>query len=106
MIIKTFHRHLLIITIYRLYGLGPGKSSVALCLYSGVEITTQIFYTYSGYFLVSNPGQLSNSANFIILLFGLVSLLLNYTADYQKESFKVRDQCSVVQFRVILTCNS
>jgi len=54
-----------------------------------IEITTQIFYTYSGYFLVSNPGNLSNSANFIILLFGLLSLFLNYAADYQKESFKL-----------------
>ena len=52
-------------------------------------VWVQIFYTYSGYFLVSNPGNLSTSANFIILLFGLLSLLLNYAADYQKESFKV-----------------
>ena len=64
--------------------------SLGLYLYCGIEITTQIFYTYSGYFLVSNPGQLSTSANFIILLLGLLSLILNYWADYQKESFKVR----------------
>ena len=55
----------------------------------GCLVWVQIFYTYSGYFLVNYPGTLSNSANFIILLFGLLALLLNYTADYQKEKFKL-----------------
>ena len=55
----------------------------------GCLVWVQIFYTYSGYFLVDNPATLSHSANLIILFLGLLSLLLNYTADYQKEKFKL-----------------
>ena len=38
---------------------------------------------------MDNPATLSHSANLIILFLGLLSLLLNYTADYQKEKFKL-----------------
>ena len=49
----------------------------------------QIFYTFSAYFLVSQPSLVSSAGSGVILLFGLTSLGLNYWADYQKEKFKV-----------------
>ena len=48
-----------------------------------------MFYTFSAYFLVAHPTKVSNPGAFAILLFGLLSLFLNYMADYQKEKFKV-----------------
>jgi len=49
----------------------------------------QVFYTFSAYFLVAHPTKVSNPGSFAILLLGLLSLVLNYMADYQKEMFKV-----------------
>ena len=49
----------------------------------------QIFYTFSAYFLVSQPILVSSAGSGVILMFGLTSLGLNYWADYQKEKFKV-----------------
>ena len=49
----------------------------------------QIFYTFSAYFLVSQPSLVSSAGSGVILMFGLTSLGLNYWADYQKEKFKV-----------------
>ena len=49
-----------------------------------------MFYTFSAYFLVANPTQVSNPGAFTILVFGLLSITLNYMADYQKEKFKVK----------------
>jgi len=51
----------------------------------------QIFYTFSAYFLVSQPSLVSSAGNGVILMFGLTSLALNYWADYQKEKFKLSD---------------
>jgi hypothetical protein len=48
-----------------------------------------VFYTFSAYFLVAHPTKVSNPGAFAILVFGLLSVLLNYMADYQKEKFKV-----------------
>jgi len=48
----------------------------------------QVFYTFSAYYLVAQPSKISDSGAFAILFLGLISLLLNYTADLQKESFK------------------
>ena len=53
----------------------------------------QIFYTFSAYFLVSQPSLVSSAGNGVILMFGLSSLALNYWADYQKEKFKVGRTC-------------
>lgn len=49
----------------------------------------QVFYTFSSYYLVARPSQLPTVANLAIFLFGLLSLVLNYSADRQKERFKV-----------------
>ena len=49
----------------------------------------QIFYTFSAYYLVAHPSKNSNAGNGVILIMGLLSLTLNYWADYQKEKFKV-----------------
>jgi len=51
----------------------------------------QIFYTFSAYFLVSQPSLVSNAGNALVLMLGLLSLSLNYWADYQKEKFKMTD---------------
>jgi len=48
----------------------------------------QVFYTFSAYYLVANPSKVSNSGGLAIFFFGFLSLVLNYTADYQKEAFK------------------
>jgi len=48
----------------------------------------QVFYTFSGYYLVNNPSLVSNSDASVIFLFGILSLALNYAVDYQKEHFK------------------
>jgi len=48
----------------------------------------QIFYTFSAYYLVDHPSKVSNSGAGVIFIFGLISLALNYTVDYQKEKFK------------------
>jgi len=56
----------------------------------------QVFYTFSAYFLVAHPTQVSNPGAFAILLFGLLSVLFNYMADYQKEKFKASGgECSI-----------
>ena len=49
----------------------------------------QIFYTFSAYFMAGHPSKVSNSAAFVILLFGLISIVLNYGSDAQKEAFKM-----------------
>lgn len=43
----------------------------------------QTFYTFSAYYLVDHPSQLSSAGNGVIFIFGLSSLALNYWADYQ-----------------------
>jgi len=56
----------------------------------------QVFYTFSAYFLVANPTQVSNPGAFTILVFGLLSITLNYMADYQKEKFKTSGgECTI-----------
>ncbi|XP_023330159.1 7-dehydrocholesterol reductase [Eurytemora carolleeae] len=56
----------------------------------------QVFYTFSAYYLVAQPSKVSDSGAFAIFLFGLISLILNYWADYQKEIFKARDgECTI-----------
>ena len=49
----------------------------------------QTFYTFSAYYLVDHPSQVSSAGNGVIFIFGLSSLALNYWADYQKEKFKL-----------------
>ena len=49
----------------------------------------QVFYTFSAYYLVSQPSLVTSAASGVILVLGLASLGLNYWADYQKEKFKV-----------------
>merc|ERR1712088_610100 len=56
----------------------------------------QVFYTFSAYFLVAHPTQVSNPGAFAILIFGLLSVILNYMADYQKEKFKASNgECTI-----------
>ena len=73
--------------------LTQGKVEVSLAwgynLCWGCLTWVQIFYTFSAYFLVSQPSLLSSPGSGVILMFGLTSLGLNYWADYQKEKFKV-----------------
>ena len=40
---------------------------------------------------MAHPTKVSNPGAFAILVFGLLSVILNYMADYQKEKFKVRE---------------
>jgi len=62
----------------------------------GCLVWVQVFYTFSAYFLVAHPTKVSNVGAVFILLFGLLSLILNYMADYQKEKFKSSDgECSI-----------
>ena len=39
---------------------------------------------------MAHPTKVSNPGAFAILVFGLLSVILNYMADYQKEKFKVQ----------------
>merc|ERR1711915_744161 len=48
----------------------------------------QVFYTFSAYFLVAHPTKVSNPGSLVIFFFGLLSVSLNYMADFQKEKFK------------------
>ena len=48
----------------------------------------QIFYTFSAYFMAGNPSKVSNSGAFVILFFGIASIILNYVSDGQKEAFR------------------
>ena len=49
----------------------------------------QVFYTFPAYFLAGHAPTVSNSGAMAILFFGVLSILFNYMADYQKEKFKV-----------------
>merc|ERR1712107_684212 len=44
----------------------------------------QSLYTFTSYYMVSNPSKVSDSGAFAMFMFGILSLILNYTADYQK----------------------
>jgi len=56
----------------------------------------QVFYTFSSYFLVAHPTQISDGASFGILIFGMLSISLNYMTDRQKEKFKeTGGECSI-----------
>jgi len=56
----------------------------------------QAFYTFSGYYLVQHTSLVSGPEAFVILLFGLASVMLNYMSDYQKEKFKASGgQCYI-----------
>jgi hypothetical protein len=48
----------------------------------------QIFYTHVALFMVGHPSQISNNAAFTIFAYGLVSIILNYAVDRQKEIFR------------------
>ncbi|TRY77041.1 hypothetical protein TCAL_03858 [Tigriopus californicus] len=48
----------------------------------------QVFYTFCAYYLVYYPSQSTLLGSLSIVVFGLLSLTLNYMADYQKEKFK------------------
>jgi len=48
----------------------------------------QVFYTFSSFFLVAHAPLVSDGAAFGILLFGFISIILNYATDRQKERFK------------------
>ena len=62
----------------------------------------QIFYTFSAYFLVAHPSQVSGAGSAVIFLFGIASLTLNYWADYQKEKFKVKPTKVLSSSNIIL----
>ena len=48
----------------------------------------QIFYTFTSLFMVGHPSKISNFASFAILIYGLISIMLNYAVDRQKEIFR------------------
>ena len=48
----------------------------------------QIFYTFASLFMVGHPSKINNFAAFAILVYGLVSIMLNYAVDRQKEIFR------------------
>ena len=48
----------------------------------------QIFYTFTSLFMVGHPSKISNFAAFAILIYGLISIMLNYAVDRQKEIFR------------------
>ena len=48
----------------------------------------QIFYTFASLFMVGHPSKISNFAAFAIFIYGLVSIMLNYAVDRQKEIFR------------------
>ena len=56
----------------------------------------QIFYTFSAYFMAGNPSKVSSSGAFVVLIFGSVSIILNYVSDGQKEAFRTSGgKCSI-----------
>jgi len=48
----------------------------------------QVFYTFSAYWLVSNPSVGSHTGCIAIFILGLLAIWLNYSTDRQKELFK------------------
>jgi len=48
----------------------------------------QIFYTFASLFMVGHPSKTNNFGAFAILVYGLVSIMLNYAVDRQKEIFR------------------
>jgi len=56
----------------------------------------QVFYTFSAYYMVGNPSKANVLEAAAILMFGCVSILLNYMADVQKEKFRASNgQCYI-----------
>jgi len=51
----------------------------------------QVFYTFTSAFMVGHPSKANNFAAFAILIYGLVSITLNYAVDLQKEVFRTND---------------
>ena len=51
----------------------------------------QIFYTFTSLFMVGHPSKISNFAAFAILIYGLISIMLNYAVDRQKEVFRTNN---------------
>lgn len=56
----------------------------------------QIFYTFASMFMVGHPCQVSSFGAIAIFIYGLVSTLLNYAVDRQKEIFRTNNgQCHI-----------
>ena len=55
-----------------------------------------MFYTFSAYYMVGNPSKANVMEAAAILMFGCVSILLNYMTDVQKEKFRASNgQCYI-----------
>ena len=54
----------------------------------GCIVWVPSFYTYASYYFVSNPPIISDETSYLILVFGLVSIGLNYRVDWEKEYFR------------------
>lgn len=54
----------------------------------GCLVWVPSFYTFTSFFLASHPPIVSNGSAFLIALFGVMSVLLNYWVDAQKLHFR------------------
>ena len=48
----------------------------------------QIFYTFTSSYMVGHPSKINIIGALAILVYGLISTLLNYAVDKQKETFR------------------
>ena len=54
----------------------------------GCIVFVPSLYTYTSYYLVAHPPLISNIGSTFCLLLGLISIALNYRADWEKEYFR------------------
>ena len=61
----------------------------------GCLVFIPAFYTFTTYYLINHPPQLSPFLAGFIFLLGILFIYLNYQVDAQKETFKANDQAPI-----------
>ncbi|XP_053627966.1 uncharacterized protein [Cherax quadricarinatus] len=62
----------------------------------GCLVFVPSLYTYSSYYLVAHPPQVSASTATLFFILGVCAILLNYRIDWEKEHFRAHDgKCSL-----------
>ncbi|KAK2720283.1 hypothetical protein QYM36_004233 [Artemia franciscana] len=62
----------------------------------GCLVWVPAFYTYASYYIVAQFPSLSDTYSLLILVFGILSVTLNYWVDYERQRFRASEgQCLI-----------